>query len=135
MSEELFIYFDVDKINKVKNENLLFMLRATGYLVADTEQILKQMDPKNTGYFDRQGFQKACTILKDCKPKVQEITNSLNIFDVNQSGFVDTQELMNIVQQMGDVQGEKELQHVLNQVKDKDHKVSMQSLIDLLMTE
>ena len=32
------------------------MLRATGYLVADTEQILKSIDPKNTGYFDRQGF-------------------------------------------------------------------------------
>lgn len=109
------------------------MVRTMGLLVG-TLEVYEFVDKRcQKGQVSEAVYRECVQHFKDRVPKRDEIENALQVFDEGKSGFVDTQGLLNIVKQMGDMVAEKELRDLLFKMKNKESKVKMQELVDLLM--
>ncbi|CAD8200338.1 unnamed protein product [Paramecium pentaurelia] len=129
--ELLFLFHDKEMKGFISSKDLPFILRAAGLLISDKEINDLQVKEK----ISKDDLFKLLIQLKDKRPVKQEIEASVKVFDEQNTGFIDTKELMGIVQQIGDEQVEKDFQLILNSVKGKENQVSIDSLVNLLMKE
>ncbi|CAD8109379.1 unnamed protein product [Paramecium sonneborni] len=129
--ELLFLYHERDMKGFISCKDLPFILRAAGLLISNKEINDLQVKEK----LSKDDFYKLLIQLKDKRPVKQEIEASVKVFDENNTGFIDTKELMGIVQQIGDEGIEKDFQLILNSVKGKENQVQIEALVNLLLKE
>ena len=127
--QEAFNMFDTDGSGKIQASELRVALRALGFEPSKDElrRMITDVDKKGGGYLDFPQFMEAI-VKKISEPDHdEEIEKSFRLFDQNQDGYLDINDLKYVADLIGETMSQEELNEMIKEAdQDSDYKVTLE---------
>ena len=102
--KEAFMFFDKDGDGSMNNADLGLGLRAVGLLVTnqEVEQLIKKFDPDNSGTIDVNDYLSCIAELVHKADNLDEIRGAFAVFDKEDNGMLNIDEMRHVLTRIGD---------------------------------
>lgn len=134
---DAFNMFDADGDGCITVSELIKVLHAMGVMVTESEakNMLDEVDTDNDGTIDLEEFDQMMSKRNSDEVNELELLKAFQVFDKNSDGFIDTDELMGIMLNLGEGISREEATEMLNMADlNGDGKVDYKEFIKMMLT-
>lgn len=136
--QEAFTIFDKDEDGKINAKELGFVMRAMGHNLCETElrDIIKDVDADEDGAINISEFLMITPrYIKETNAE-EELRQAFAVFDNEQKGFLDVEDLRRYMTNMGDKLSDEEVEEMLRHAPvDKDGRLYYHEFIKLMLAK
>ena len=125
--KEAFNLFDADGSGAVDLEEMTLAMKGLGFDIPKNEllDMVKAIDKDGNSLIEFDEFEKMVTEKMTQRDSPQEVLKAFNLFDLDKSGFVTVQNMIDVTRMLGETTGADVLKDFIKEADtDKDGKLS-----------
>eukprot|EP01060_Flectonema_neradi_P003689 TRINITY_DN1238_c1_g1_i1.p2 TRINITY_DN1238_c1_g1~~TRINITY_DN1238_c1_g1_i1.p2 ORF type:complete len:148 (+),score=36.08 TRINITY_DN1238_c1_g1_i1:57-500(+) len=125
--KEAFNLFDADGSGAVDLEEMSLAMKGLGFEIPKNEllEMVKAIDKDGNSLIEFDEFEKMVTEKMSQRDSPQEVLKAFNLFDLDKTGFVTVQNMIDVTRMLGETTGPDVLKDFIKEADtDKDGKLS-----------